>query len=168
MFRVTRYSAIVHASVFDAVNGIDGKYVPLHVPRHAPPGASMRAAAVEAAYFVLVNLYPTQQSTFDDSLAASLAGIAESTGSIQRGVFWGKFVVEQILAWRATDGFMAVLPPYNGGSGAGQWRPTPPGLCRGCGRTVRHDDAVGDCQFFAVPAKRAPGAHQSPVCGGFQ
>lgn len=47
---MTRVAAIVQASVFDAVNGIDRKYAPIHVSPGAPTGASRRAAAVEAAY----------------------------------------------------------------------------------------------------------------------
>src|SRR4029077_802346 len=36
----TRVAAIVQASVFDAVNGIDRKYAPVHVAPAAPAGAS--------------------------------------------------------------------------------------------------------------------------------
>ena len=52
----TRVAAIVQASVFDAVNGIDRKYAPVHVAAAAPAGASRRAAAVQAAYTALVAL----------------------------------------------------------------------------------------------------------------
>ncbi|HEY6344743.1 MAG TPA: hypothetical protein VIY49_24875, partial [Bryobacteraceae bacterium] len=45
-----RVAAIVHAAVFDAVNGIDRKYTPIFVPPAAAPGASKAAAAVQAAY----------------------------------------------------------------------------------------------------------------------
>src|SRR5262245_25850305 len=46
-----RPAAIVQAAVFDAVNGIERRYTPIHVVRwDAPPGASQRAAAVQAAY----------------------------------------------------------------------------------------------------------------------
>ena len=40
-----RPAAIVAASVFDAVNGIERRYTPIHVPPAAPPGTSKRAAA---------------------------------------------------------------------------------------------------------------------------
>ncbi|HEX2714393.1 MAG TPA: hypothetical protein VHM88_19545, partial [Candidatus Acidoferrales bacterium] len=53
----TRVAAIVQASVFDAVNGIDGEYTTVHVAPGAPAGASRRAAAVQAAYTALVALY---------------------------------------------------------------------------------------------------------------
>src|SRR5215218_9743569 len=37
-----RVLAIVQASVFDAVNGIERRYTPYHVDFDAPPGASRR------------------------------------------------------------------------------------------------------------------------------
>src|SRR5215469_7295317 len=61
----TRVAAIVQAAVFDAVNGIDRRYTSIYVPPAATPGASARAAAVQAAYATLVNLYPAQKAKFD-------------------------------------------------------------------------------------------------------
>jgi hypothetical protein len=135
---LARFSAILHTAVFDAVNGIERKYTPVHVPAGAPPGASARAAAVAAAYEALLNFYPTQKSTLDAAFSASLARIANRTAaehsiSIQLGVLWGKYVADQIIEWRANDGFTAVLPPYTGGSEPGQWRPTPPAFAPGAG-----------------------------------
>src|ERR1700757_2102159 len=49
-----RLLALVSASMFDAVNGIDPRYRPYHVRPDAPRHASKRAAAVEAAYEILV------------------------------------------------------------------------------------------------------------------
>src|ERR671928_1765574 len=72
----SRVLAIVHVSVFDAVNGIERRYTPIHVDFDAPPGASRRAAAVQAAYAALVKLFPTQQATLDAEREASLASIA--------------------------------------------------------------------------------------------
>src|SRR5436189_1055555 len=88
---LTRVGAIVQASVFDAVNGIERRYTPVHVAPAAPRGASIRAAAVQAAYAALVKLYPAQQSTFDAERAASLAAICSVAGvehsqSVSRGL----------------------------------------------------------------------------------
>ncbi len=52
-----RIAAITQAAVFDAVNGIDRQYTPYFVTDAAPHGASRRAAAVQAAYVVLNNLF---------------------------------------------------------------------------------------------------------------
>jgi hypothetical protein len=125
-----RYAAIVQASVFDAVNGIDRRYSPIHVAPAAPRGASREAAAVSAAYTALVSLFPAQKTTLDADLAASMAAIADNeegdNRSITQGLQWGKNVAELIVAWRATDGFSTILPPYVIGSAPGDWQPTPP------------------------------------------
>jgi PAP2 superfamily protein len=55
----------------------------------------------------------------------------ETSQSIARGVAWGQAVTDDILAWRATDGFTPAPPPFLGGLAAGQWRPTPPGFLPG-------------------------------------
>jgi PAP2 superfamily len=125
-----RIGAIVQSSVFDALNGIERKYTPIHVQPGAPPGASREAAVVEAAYEALVTLFPAQKPTFDAKLADSLAQIGGEGNdeSVQRGLAWGKQVADEILAWRAGDGISAVLPPYVPGNQPGDWRPTPPGF----------------------------------------
>ena len=46
---MARVASIVQASVFDAVNGIERRYTPIHVWPTPPTGASARAAAVQAA-----------------------------------------------------------------------------------------------------------------------
>jgi membrane-associated phospholipid phosphatase len=135
---MTRVAAIVQAAVFDAVNGIERRYTPIHVEPAAARGASRRAAAVQAAYGTLVKLYPSQQSTFDAELAASLAAISsedagEHSVSIARGIEWGQTVADAIWAWRSTDGFTPPPPPFLGGSAVGEWRPTPPGFAPGAG-----------------------------------
>jgi PAP2 superfamily len=125
-----RIGAIVQSSVFDALNGIERKYTPIHVQPAAPPGASRAAAVVEAAYEALVSLFPAQKATFDAQLAASLAQIGGGGNdqSVQRGLAWGKQVADDILAWRAGDGISDVLPAYIPGNQPGDWQPTPPGF----------------------------------------
>jgi hypothetical protein len=125
-----RIGAIVQASVFDAVNGIDRRYAFYHVPPAAPPGASRAAAAAAAADTALVALIPGQKPLFDAQLAATLAQISDDPSdpgrSVQRGLAWGTTVASDILAWRASDGFGAPPPPYVVGSAPGDWQPTPP------------------------------------------
>jgi hypothetical protein len=131
-----RPAAIVQAAVFDAVNGIDRRFTPIHVAPAAEPGASQRAAAVQAAYASLVRLFPAQVATFDQERAISLVGIAsgpaaDHSQSIERGIAWGQAVADAIWAWRSNDGFATALPAFMGGSAPGQWRPTPPALAFG-------------------------------------
>src|SRR4029079_18809684 len=129
----SRVAAIVQAAVFDAVNGIARRYTPIHVEAAGPAGASREAAAVQAAYATLVQLYPAQKSTFDARLAVSLAVLRarEDSGSITSGLAWGQTVADAILTWRSTDGFAPAPPPFLGGNDVGQWRPTPPAFASG-------------------------------------
>jgi len=131
----SRVAAIVQASVFDAVNGIDRRYAPVHVPPAGPAGASREAAAAKAAYTALVQLYPTQKAVLDARLAVSLAGLGtrQSPAAIDSGATWGETVANAILAWRNSDGFTPAPPPFLGGTGVGVWRPTPPGFASGAG-----------------------------------
>jgi hypothetical protein len=55
-----RIGAIVQASVFDPVNGIEPRYAFYHVAPAAPHGASRAAAAAGAAYTALVALIQRQ------------------------------------------------------------------------------------------------------------
>jgi hypothetical protein len=125
-----RIAAIVQASVFDALNGIERRYTPYHVDAAAPRGASQEAAIASSAYTALVALIPSQKPLFDQQLAATLGQISDDPNdpgqSVLRGLDWGKTVANDILAWRADDGINAVLPPYVIGTAPGDWQPTPP------------------------------------------
>jgi hypothetical protein len=127
----TRVAAIVQAAVFDAVNGIERRYSPIFVEPAAPAGASVQAAAVEAAYVTLGDLYPAQQATFDQQRTASLAQITDNNLAVQQGLAWGQSVANQIWAWKSQDGFSNTVAPYLGGTNPGQWRPTPPAMAPG-------------------------------------
>src|SRR5262245_7901698 len=122
----SRNAAMVSAAVFDAVNGIERRYAPIHVAAAAPRGASKRAAAVQAAYAVLLSRFPAQADELNAKRAASLAAIGDEGESMRRGVEWGQTVADAILLWRSTDGFTPTPPPYFGGNEPGKWRPTPP------------------------------------------
>jgi PAP2 superfamily len=127
----TRSAAIVHVAVADAVNGIDRRYNSIRVQPDAARSASRRAAAVQAAYAVMVRLFPTRQVILNAQRQISLDRITHDhsdpqVGSIQAGIEWGQKVADAIWEWRSTDGLSISLPPFLGGSAPGQWRPTPP------------------------------------------
>ena len=126
----TRPAATVQTAVFDALNGIERRYGHIRVEPDAAPGASRRAAVVQAAYASLVALFPAQKVDLDAKRAVSLAAIAsgpavEHSQSVARGLEWGQTVAAAIVAWRSADGFTPAPPPNVGGNAIGQWRPTP-------------------------------------------
>ena len=63
----SRSAALVAAAVFDAVNGVDRQYKPIHVTARAPSRTSARAAAIQASYAMLIRLYPAHVRPFDDA-----------------------------------------------------------------------------------------------------
>jgi len=71
-FAQSRFMAITQLAVFEAVNAITGAYTPYLGTVVAPAGASVDAAAVEAAYRVLKNYFPAA-ANLDTAYAASLA-----------------------------------------------------------------------------------------------
>jgi membrane-associated phospholipid phosphatase len=132
----SRQTALVTASMFDAVNGIHPVYQSLYVRPNAPGYASKRAAAVQAAYVVLRTLYsaPAQAGLLDAEYQASIGQISatERAKSVQAGEEWGQTVATAILAIRSTDGLTPPPPPFVGVLGIetsrqalGVWRPTP-------------------------------------------
>jgi membrane-associated phospholipid phosphatase len=130
----TRVTALVGASMFDAVNGIHPVYRSLYVKPNAPGYASRRAAAVQAAYVILSAVYPAQGGSLGTKRDASIAAISatENAKSVQAGVEWGQSVASSILALRSTDGLTPPPPPFvgvlgieNTAAAVGVWRPTP-------------------------------------------
>jgi membrane-associated phospholipid phosphatase len=122
----TRSFAILHASIFDAVNNIDGTYSPYLVRlSDVSRLASQPAAADQAAHDVLVALYPAFQTTFDAELQQDLAQIPAGQDRTD-GVFVGQKVAAQILAFRSTDGANITLPPFIPGNQPGDYQFTPP------------------------------------------
>jgi hypothetical protein len=120
---VSRDLAITQAAVYDAVVAIDRSFEPYFAHVHASHGASLEAAAAQAAHDTLAALFPSQSATFDAALAADLVGIPP--GRARQGVEVGHAVAQQILTWRSTDGSTAVVN-YTPGTDLGDWQPTPP------------------------------------------
>jgi len=115
--------AYMHIAIYDAVNAIDRRYTVFAVsPSNVPPGASEEAASVEAAYRVLINLYPTQAAFLDAQYAASLATIPDGAAK-SAGMAVGAEVAALFLASRTGDGRNAPVT-YAPGSGPGVWVPT--------------------------------------------
>jgi len=115
--------AIVQAAVYDAVQAIDKRFKPYHV---VIPGASgsPEAATAKAAHDILVNLFPAKTMALDARYALYLSdhGLSPS----DPGVEVGKIAADGIIELRANDGRFPPNPPdFNGGTGPGEWRPTP-------------------------------------------
>jgi len=116
--------AILHASIYDAVNGISRANEAYLVQSAVPASASKEAAVSAAAHKVLVALFPMNAPSFDDLNATTLTSISKGPHK-SRGIDWGESVAGHILALRLSDGSAAMTAPPSG-SGPGFWQPTPP------------------------------------------
>ena len=126
----SRNVGLVGAAIFDAVNGIEKRYEPLVVDKYTGPHASSRAAAVQAAYAMLLKLYPAQSVALNNHRTSSLAEIssgpdADKAKEIAVGLAYGQFVADTIYMIRSSDGFAPdPPPPFAGVDRVGFWRPT--------------------------------------------
>jgi len=120
----SRALAILHASIYDAVNGIARTHEAYTVQSAVPASASREAAISAAAHRALVSLFPANVDAFDDLNATTLAAIPNSPQK-NSGIAWGESVAQQILSLRSNDGSTAVVSTPSG-SGPGVWIPTPP------------------------------------------
>ena len=124
----TRVVAMVSASVFDAVNGIEPRLRPQYVKPNAQHPGSQRAAAIQAAYAILLHVYsasPTLSAALTTHRNASLGALNESALAISNGVAWGQSVADAIWNLRLADGNAPPPPPFLGANVVGVWRPTP-------------------------------------------
>jgi len=118
----SRNLAILHAAIYDAVNGVRPTHEPYLVAPAAPRGASAEAAAVAAAHDVLTALYPTRAPTFDALRDGHFAALPANPRR-RTGADWGTLVAAAIIAARSNDGSNAVSP-WPGSDEPGAWRPT--------------------------------------------
>jgi PAP2 superfamily protein len=119
----SRALAILHASIYDAVNGIVRTHDPYFVHGRGPREASTRAAANAAGHTVLTALFPAAAPAFDALRDATFATIADNRRR-REGVAWGESVAREILTWRANDNAIAIVATPSG-NGPGVWVPTP-------------------------------------------
>jgi uncharacterized protein (TIGR03118 family) len=120
---LTRDLAIVQTAIYDAVNAIDHTSTAFRVSASAPADASAVAAADAAGLFTASALFPTDTSLFQSTYLAALATVPAGQAQTD-GIAVGRFVAEQTLISRATDGANAVVT-YTPGTAPGDWRPTP-------------------------------------------
>jgi hypothetical protein len=113
-------SALIQVAVHDAVQALDRRFEPYHVEIKGAKG-SRSAAAAAAAHAVLVGIYPAQAASLDATYFNYLATHGLSNDP---GLLVGEQVAAGILPLRRAD--PNPLPaPFVGGTGIGQWRPTP-------------------------------------------
>src|SRR5436189_6031526 len=66
------YLTYVNLAMYDAVNAIDGQYQQYAPEFHGPRNASKEAAAISAAYQVLLNYFPAQAAALQVQYDAAI------------------------------------------------------------------------------------------------
>ena len=118
--------AILHASIYDAVNSITKRHQPYKINLAVAAGASEDAAAISAGHEALVNLYEDFRPELDSIQHALLAAIPDGKAK-NEGVRIGRKVADSILALRAKTTAMTRRKPLFNVTGApGTWQPMPP------------------------------------------
>jgi membrane-associated phospholipid phosphatase len=133
--RQQRILAMVHVAVHDAVNSVAPHYkrYAVRVPRAAH--ASIDAAAIQAAYGVLVRLLPSQTASLEASRSTSLSTIPDGRAKAA-GVAVGDAVANRIVLLRSMDG-SDVDGTYTFGSGPGEYQATPPAFANPAAPALR-------------------------------
>jgi hypothetical protein len=123
-FAQARYAAIVQLAVFEAVNAITREYQPYLGSIVAPHGASADAAAIQAAYRVLITYFPGSASTLGPARANSLALIPDGQAK-NDGIATGDAAASAMIALRANDGSSPAQFKIPGPAVPGEYQATP-------------------------------------------
>ncbi len=122
------YLTYVNLAMYDAVNAIDGRYQQYAPEFHGPGDASREAAAISAAYQVLLYYFPAQAAALQVQYDAAIAAIPDGEAK-GNGITVGQVAAASIVALRAGDGRAAnVTYTYPSSPQPGVWIPTPPGF----------------------------------------
>lgn len=117
--------ATMHAAMYDAIQAIEQDYEPYRVTDVPNATGSPIAAAAKAARDVLVYRFPARAVQIDTLYTDYLS--AHNIDPADPGIAVGAYVAGKLLSYRACDGSLPIpAPAFVGGTGIGQWRPTPP------------------------------------------
>jgi hypothetical protein len=120
------YLTYVNLAMYDAVNAIDRRYQQYGPEFHGPRDASKEAAAISAAYQILLNYFPGQAAALQAQFDAAVVGIPDGQAKAS-GIAVGQIAAARIVALRTDDGRGANVPyTYPASPEPGIWIPTPP------------------------------------------
>jgi hypothetical protein len=125
----SHHLAVVHAAVFDAVNGITRTHRSWQGDAVAPAGADMDAAIASSAHTVILALWgqAANPQLFRNAYDDALADIPDGPGKAA-GIAFGRQVADAVLALRAQSGWNKPVEGVFSSTEPGKWRETPPGF----------------------------------------
>ena len=120
--------ATVQIAVYDTAMAFAGTHKPFATtPVASSRGASMEAAINEAAYRVLLGLFPSRSINYQGMYDAEMAKITDANAKA-RGIALGAEVARATLALRDNDGRSVALPAFASGTEPGQFRTANPNV----------------------------------------
>jgi hypothetical protein len=146
----TRAMAMMNGSIYDVFQAVNRTHAPFKVNTSAP-GADVDAAASQAAYLVLKDMYPEMLATLDQKLADKLATVPNGAAKTA-GLALGTQVATTYITAHQNDGWD--LPDaYNAPGGMGHWTTDPmvaPNIQKGWGSDWGSVDpwAINDADQF--------------------
>jgi hypothetical protein len=118
-----RTLALMHVSMFEALNAIERRYRPYRLELIADRNTSRESAASSAAHAVLTALYPDARAALDAQLSQDLSAVAEGPAK-ERAIILGRKAAADLLELHAGDG--AAPDDYRPFTQAGEYVPTQP------------------------------------------
>ena len=119
--------ATMHAAMYDAVQAIEKDYEPYRVSDVPNASGSPIAAAAKAARDVLMYRFSARADAINTLYMNYLS--ANAIDPNDPGIAVGTYVALKLLTYRSCDGSLPIpTATFGGGTGLGQWRPTPTGL----------------------------------------
>lgn len=119
----TRSIAMMNGAIYDTFQAANRTHFPYLVNAAAVPNTSLDAAVHQAAYELLVQLYPGEQSMIDADYNARMGSIPSGIDKTN-GMNLGHGIALAYMAARTGDHADESFP-YTPGTGPGQWRPDP-------------------------------------------
>ncbi len=120
----TRTMAMMHVSMADSVNAVQGRYARFTPDIPTDPNASAEAAAAAAAGGILMRQYPGQKARIEAAFAATLESVQDSPARAA-GIALGEKVAAAVFADRQSDA-TNVPDTYRPMTRPGVWVPTTP------------------------------------------
>lgn len=117
-----RVMAIVQTAVYEAVNGVTGKYPSPARQGPVMQGTSLDAAVAAANRITLGKLIPSQQANIDKVYQSAIDALADGPGKAA-GITMGEKAAAVVLAMRADDG-AGTAETYRPHAAAGSYVPT--------------------------------------------
>ena len=120
------YLTYTNLAMYNAMNAIDRHYQQYGPEFHGPRNASQEAAAISAAFQILLYYFPAQSATLQSRYDSAIATIPDGQAKAN-GIAIGQTAAARIVTMRTGDGRGANVPyTYPASPVPGVWIPTPP------------------------------------------